>query len=102
MRASSSSLTLPSPPADDIPAHQPPGTGAPPAASGPPAAGERWIGRSARVGVGDRASSGPSFAVYLPKDAEALGLDAEGGVELAAKVFEGDGGRQLDDLRLGE
>src|SRR3989304_4823427 len=34
--------------------------------------------------------------------AEPLGLDAEGGVELATEVLYGDGGRELHDLRLGE
>ena len=35
-------------------------------------------------------------------DAESLGLDTQGRVELAAEVFQRNGGRQLDDLRLGE
>src|SRR5918992_212320 len=38
----------------------------------------------------------------LRENAEPLGFDAEGDVELAAEVLEGDGRRQLHDLGLGE
>jgi uncharacterized protein (DUF1330 family) len=40
--------------------------------------------------------------VKLPDEAEPLGLDAEGDVELRAEVLEGHGGGELDYLRLAE
>src|SRR5207244_11910962 len=46
--------------------------------------------------------AGQPLGGVLSQDTEALGLDPQGDVELAAEVLEGHGRRELDDLRLGE